>query len=148
MQLIGSQNETSGPFSQVMGFEMFALSVLYYVAQLYTLPEVYAEEVLDISAKFMLGPGGWFTGKANHPFFRAREDIGMKAVPRCGVTQVMTICYLSTRKCLRSAGSRIGELERKSGPEGNIANLSSVIYHSPFDHGSRVCTLSLSPSSP
>ena len=103
-----------GIFFQVLGFEMFAASVLNFVAQLYTWPETYAKEVLDISAKFMLGPGQWFQGRRNpvpHPYFRARVDIGMKAVPRCIVSQVRTINYMSARQCILSAGSKVAIFE-------------------------------------
>jgi hypothetical protein len=122
---------------------MFAASVFNFVAQLYTLPEAYAKEVLDISAKFMLGPGQWFKGRRNpvpHPYFRARVDIGMKAVPRCIVSQVRTINYMSSRQCLLSAGSRVAILEKEIGDNLTLAEADrsmSAIGHSPFGHASR-----------
>ena len=97
---------------------MFAASVFNFVAPLHTLPEAYAKEVLDISANFMLGPGQWFKGRGNpvpHPYFQARVDIGMKAVPRCIVSQVRTINYMSARQSLLSAGSRVAILENDIG---------------------------------
>ena len=62
-------------------------------------------------------------------------------MPRCGVTQVQIICYLSSRQCLRSAGSRIGELERSMGSGVNLDNWKHTVYHSSFEHGDRVCKL-------
>ena len=118
-----------GAFLQVSGFEMFAAPVLNYVAQLYTLPHIYAKEVLDISAKFMLGPGAWLKGGHNHPYFRARVDLGMKAVPRCIASQNETMCYMSTRYSLLSAGSRVAILEKSIGHNEVFENMYSTIYH-------------------
>ena len=121
--------------------------VFNFVAQLYTLPEAYAKEVLDISAKFMLGPGQWFKGRHNpvpHPYFRARVDIGMKAVPRCIVSQVQTINYMSARQCLLSAGSKVAILEGGIGEHLSLTAVQhsiSAISHSPFGHASRTQVL-------
>ena len=40
---------------QILGFKMFAMPVLNYIAQLYTLPDHYAVEVHNTSASVMLG---------------------------------------------------------------------------------------------
>jgi len=123
---------------------MFAASVLSFVAQLYFLPEAYAKEVLDISAKFMLGPGQWFKGRGNHPYFRARIDIGMKAVPRCVVSQIQTVNYMSSRQCLLSAGARVAILKTNIGASWTLTNVQhahSAIENSPFGDESRTCVL-------
>jgi len=130
-----------GTFFQVLGFEMFAASVLNFVGQLYTLPDAYAKEVSDISAKFMLGPGGWFKGRDNHPYFRAKVDLGMKAVPRCIVSQITATCYTSTRHCLLSAGARVGILHSNIGLDVTAAHVDPTISNSPFGHASRASAL-------
>ena len=130
-----------GTFFQVLGFEMFAASVLNFVGQLYTLPDEYAKEVSDISAKFMLGPGGWFKGRNNHPYFRAKVDLGMKAVPRCIISQLTTTCYTSTRHCLLSAGARVSILHSNVGLDVTAAHVVPTISNSPFGHASRASAL-------
>ena len=64
----------------------------------------------------------------------------MKAVLRCMVSQIRTICYMSTRGSLFSAGSRVALLERNVGHNVVFENMYSTIYHSPFGHQSRTCT--------
>ena len=48
-----------GCFFQVRGFEIFALSVLNFIVQLYPLPNIFEQEVHDWSLRFSLGPGHW-----------------------------------------------------------------------------------------
>ena len=95
-------------------FEFFAASVLNYLAQLYTLPEPYAREVFAISVKFMVGPGAWFKGNENHLCFRAKVDVGIKAVPKGIASEIETICYMSTHylKAAASAADPSSSLAR------------------------------------
>ena len=100
------------PFLQVLGFGMFAASVPNFVVQLYTLPEIHAKEILNMSANLMLGRRAWLKGSGTHPDFRARVDVGMKAVLRCPISQIQTILNLCTRHSLLSAGSRVAVIHR------------------------------------
>jgi len=79
-----------------------------------------------------------------HPYFRARVDIGMKAVPRCIVSQVQTINYMSARQCLLSAGSKVAILENDIGEHLTLTEVQhsiSAISHSLFGHASRTQVL-------
>ncbi len=84
-----------------------------------------------MSIKFMGGPGGWIHGVGGHAFFRARWDLGMKAVPRCGLADSITTCYMSTRRALQNAGARLYEISANiQGPMSHGNSLGrSPLYH-------------------
>ena len=62
---------------------MFVASLFNFVSQVYIIPDAYQKECRETALKFMHGPRFWLHGTGGHAFFRAEEEIGFPAVPKC-----------------------------------------------------------------
>ena len=99
-----------GAYFQTLGFNMFALSVLNFISQLYTPPPEIMKQLLEWAGKFAKGPRYWLWGTGGHAFFRAGQDIGMKSVPRCPVSACKALCLNTTCKFLHDYVSKLNAL--------------------------------------
>ena len=122
-----------GSYFQVMGFNMFALSVLTFIGQLYLLPEHFVDECRRVSLKFMKGPRFWLHGKQGHAFFTAGRDIGFHATPKCAETCGLQLCYSTTLKHIPDFETKLHKLNTAHS-NGNLSLLrgTQVISQSPY----------------
>ena len=67
-----------GAFFQVLGFNMFAISVFNCVSQLYILPTECLKECRETSLKFMHGPRYWLHGVGGHVFLGLERKSGFQ----------------------------------------------------------------------
>ena len=99
-----------GAHLQTLGFNMFALSVLNFISQLYLPPPDMMKQLSDWAGKFARGPRFWLWGSGGHAFFRAGPDIGLKSVPRCPVSACKAWCVNTTHKFLSDHVNRLDRL--------------------------------------
>jgi len=124
-----------GAFFQVLGYNMFAVSVFSFIGQLYVLPPDFIKECRIISLKFMHGPRFWIHGVGGHAFFRAGEEVGFPAVPKCVESTGYQMLYNATLKHVPDFATKLLVLEEtwKSGSL-NCAAASHAINNSPYTH--------------
>ena len=84
-----------GAYFQSIGFNMFALSVLQFVGQLYPPSTTVENEIMMWAGKFAHGPNNWLWGDGGHAFFRASVELGLRASPRCP----KSVCKSSLLRC-------------------------------------------------
>ena len=123
-----------GSFFQCSGFNMFAMSVLSFPAQLYCIPDNFLEEVRCACLQFMLGPYQWLHGSGGHSYFRAAVDMGMKAVPRCPIASSMSILYGSMIKFVPDFATKLQQLRQALAEGDNCLQAGHVIISSPYFH--------------
>ena len=121
---------------------MFAVSVFSFVGQLYVLPPDFIKECRTISLKFMHGPRFWIHGVGGHAFFRAGEEVGFPAVPKCVESTGYQMLYNATIKHVPDFATKLLVLEDtwKSGSL-NCAAALHAINNSPYTHCRIVCTI-------
>ena len=62
---------------------MFAFSVLGFIGQLYLLPDPWLQEAKQLTLRCAHGPYNWLHGNKGEAFFSAKNELGLKSVPRC-----------------------------------------------------------------
>jgi len=101
-----------GAYFQVFGFNMCCVSVLNFVSQLYVLPDEYAKFCKQMALRFMHGPRFWLHGEDGHVAFRANDELGLKASPRCPQAASLALCFQGCCKHQADYERRIADLKR------------------------------------
>ena len=96
-------------------------------------PPDFVKECRITSLKFMHGPRFWIHGVGGHAFFRAEEEIGFPAVPKCGESRGYQMLYNATLKHVPDFVSNLLVLDEawKNG-NLNVAAASHTITNSPY----------------
>ena len=128
-----------GAYLQTLGFNMFALSVLNFISQLYVPPADMMKQLSDWAGKIARGPRFWLWGDGGHAFFRAGLDIGMKSVPRCPVSSCKALCLNTSCKFSSDYATKVKAL-LEAAAQGNspLVEVARVLYSSPSMHSKHV----------
>ena len=79
------------------------------------------------------GPQGWIAGEGGHSYFRAKIELGLRAVPRCPKTHLQAQFWSTSVIFQNECHARVDTLYREfDSPDLSIADGLNIIEGSPF----------------